>query len=441
MSLNDESASSELGHRLISEFGSPLYVYDLAAVEQRIDELFAVLPRGANLLYSLKANPLPAIVDAACRRVCRAEVSSVGELQVALDAGFAPEHVLYTGPAKTERELRAALQAGVVLFSVESWVDFERLYRNVGPNCTPVQVLLRVNPAMAPRAGLSMAGGSTHFGLVEKQVLSGANRLAAFRDRLHLSGLHLYFGTQIPDCEALAEAFGAAIETAERISAGLDIHFDILDIGGGFPWPYGTPGQGESLAPLRTALDSLSRRRRRTATATLWFESGRYIAASSGTLLATVMDVKRSRQGRDYIILDTGIHHLGGMSGLGRIPRGLSIMPLDVGRPSETKVAVVGPLCSPLDCLAGRAAMPIVKVGDRVQIRNVGAYGLTASLCNFLSHPAPLEIAHRDGSVVSLHQLKGGHRLLDPRGLDCGESIDLPYPADAVCTLTDGRKI
>lgn len=425
----------------MSEFGSPLYIYDLAAVEQRIDELFALLPRGASLLYSCKANPLPAIVNAACRRGCRAEVSSIGELQVALDAGSAPEHILYTGPAKTDRDLRAALQAGVAMFSVESWVDFERLYRNVGPNRDPVQVILRINPTMVPLAGLSMAGGSTQFGLVEKQVLAGANRLATFRDRLHVTGLHIYFGTQIRDCEALAEAFGAAIETAERISADLDIDFDILDIGGGFPWPYGKPGQGVSLSKLSTALDSLSRGRRRTANATLWFESGRYIAASSGTLVATVMDMKRSSEGRDYVILDTGIHHLGGMSGLGRIPRGLTIGPLDVGQRSETKVNVVGPLCSPLDCLAGRATMPSVKVGDRVQIRNVGAYGLTASLCHFLSHPAPLEIAHRDGSVVAVHQLMGGHRLLDFGGFDCEESKELPNLADTVSTanLIGGR--
>src|SRR5262249_53430277 len=118
----------------------------------------------------------------------------------------------------------------------------------------------------------------------------------------------------------------------------------------------------------------------------LWFESGRYICASSGTLIATVLDVKESKGGKKYVVLDTGINHLGGMSGLGRIPRPfISVVPLNGDGAGEIEnFDVVGPLCSPLDSLARNLKLPRLKPGDLVAIPNVGAYGLSASLIGFL---------------------------------------------------------
>ena len=108
-----------------------------------------------------------------------------------------------------------------------------------------------------------------------------------------------------------------------------EYHLRLLDLGGGFPWPFGTSDTPVDISALREKLQRVNAQRRLTADAQLWFESGRYLVASCGTLLSTVLDVKVSLGGKTHIILDTGMIHLGGMAGLGRIYRAVaSIEPL-----------------------------------------------------------------------------------------------------------------
>lgn len=393
--------------------GSPLYVHDLGDVETRARELFSVLPEGSRLLFSLKANPLPAVAEVLCRLGCDAEVSSPGELSVALAAGFAPEQVLYSGPGKSAEEVRGALRVGVTRFSVESWTDLERLDRASRAAGLRSRVLLRVNPDAPPVAGLAMSGVSSQFGLDEVAWLAGRERLAALGG-IEPMGIHVYQGTQLADVPALLSSMRMAFDAGESLASALDIPFQVLDLGGGFPWPFATHGVGVELAPLREPLARWAAERRRTASCELWFESGRRLCGSSGTLWATVLDVKRSK-GKQYVVLDTGIHHLGGMSGLGRVP----LVSMGVARADATvapgvleEVNVVGPLCTPLDCFARNVKLPPLRAGDRVFVPNVGAYGATASLTGFLSRPPPLELAHREGAVIALHRLRWGHEPL-----------------------------
>ena len=116
------------------------------------------------------------------------------------------------------------------------------------------------------------------------------------------------------------------------------------------------------------------------------FESGRYLVGGCGTLICAVQDVKNSK-GRTYVVLDSGINHLGGMSGLGRVLRTKPEI-IRLGDSESTdighKADIVGPLCTPLDSLARDASTPELTPGDLVAIANVGAYGLTGSLIDSL---------------------------------------------------------
>ena len=115
---------------------------------------------------------------------------------------------------------------------------------------------------------------------------------------------------------------------------------------------------------------------------------------------------------RTFVLLDSGIHHLGGMAGLGRVPRA-AISVMNLSRPANEAplmtVDLMGPLCTPLDCLGRNLTIPMVEEGDLIAIPNVGAYGLTASLTSFLSHPPPVEIAHRRGQAAAAFQWRTGH--------------------------------
>jgi hypothetical protein len=169
------------------------------------------------------------------------------------------------------------------------------------------------------------------------------------------------------------------------------------------------------LSGLREALDVVWKASPLHGKAQLCFESGRYLCAGSGTLITTVLDVKQAGK-KTFVVLDTGIHHLGGMSGLGRIPRAaITLQNLTARREGEMVADVVGPLCSPLDSLARGQKMAPVEVGDVLAVPNVGAYGLTASLLGFLSHETPAEVAYRGAEVVETWFLPCWHANLRGR--------------------------
>ncbi|MFC7589599.1 hypothetical protein ACFQYP_42355 [Nonomuraea antimicrobica] len=126
----DELDTAKSDAELIELYGSPLYVYDLDRAAAARDDLYASLPEGTSVYFSFKANPHPDLARALRTGdglPCKAEISSMGELAAALEAGFDPHDILYTGPGKTASELDAAVEAGVRTFSVESIDDLRRV--------------------------------------------------------------------------------------------------------------------------------------------------------------------------------------------------------------------------------------------------------------------------------------------------------------------------
>ena len=144
---------------LADRFGTPLYVYGLDRVVAARKDLFAALPAGFELYYAVKANPHPDVAQALCDGdgpVCRAEISSTGELSSALAAGFAAGDCLYTGPGKTDTELDQAIRRGVRTFSVESLSDLRHIGAAADRRGLVADCLLRIN---APMASAGSRGG------------------------------------------------------------------------------------------------------------------------------------------------------------------------------------------------------------------------------------------------------------------------------------------
>lgn len=384
--------NAELARQLLAQHGSPLYAYDLDAVSARATELRSALPNEATLYYSFKANPLPAIAARLREHGVLAEITSTGELNAALAAGH-EAGMVGGGPGKTDHTLRLMIAHGVRKFSCESFQDANRISQAAQAAGVTVSALIRVNPTHAPDSRLAMSGVETQFGFDEALLTADA------KSRLNLpgirwNGVHVYFGTQVASVDALRRNTECALAAATRISHTLDIEVETVNAGGGFPWPYANDSAPSNLAGLHTALSEVWDASPLKASAKLAFESGRYLCASAGTLLTTVLDVKQAGQ-KTFVVLDTGIHHLGGMAGLGRVPRtAMTFRNLTAQRSSEMTVDIAGPLCSPLDCLARGIKLPALAPGDVLAIPNVGAYGLSASLTRFLSHELPQEITY-----------------------------------------------
>lgn len=393
----------------MARYGSPLYVYDLTELRGLAQGLRSALPVGSTLLYSVKANPHPALIRELNSAGVGVEISSQGELQAALDAGADVSNGLYTGPGKVLEELAAAIRAGVQRFSVESIGDLGRLKSVAARLRTPVEYLIRVNGGRpAGGTGLRMMGTASQFGIELETVLSDPDILAVDR-YVRPVGMHFFSVSNAADEAALLREFEHTLETARAVADTTGFGLPVLDLGGGFAAPYAEPGTPPRYPGLRQRLIELLERywpAWQEHRANLVFESGRALVAGSGALHTTVVDVKRSR-GELFVVLDAGVNTLGGLNGLGRLLTP-SVTPIPAGtepnRPS-VQATLVGPLCTPLDVHHRRITLPEPRPGDVLTIPNVGAYGLSASLLAFLGRPPAAEVVVDGDRVVAARRL------------------------------------
>jgi diaminopimelate decarboxylase len=404
---------------LASRFGTPLYIYDLDRVTASYRDLRNSLPSGLTIFYSLKANPHPDIARALLHAqrwpACHAEVSSVGELAMALEAGFAAEGCLYTGPGKTDDELNIAITAGVRTFSVESLTDLERVGRIADRLGVVIDCLLRINSDSTTGAATSirMMGKPSQFGIDSETLHSQLPRLRTVRGT-RLIGAHFFSLSNAKDEQSLIDELKQSVATAARLRTELSLPMRFVDIGGGFAAPYAVPGNRPVYSRLRFELgDTLDANFPgwRSGDPHVACESGRYLVGDCGELVSSVVNIKESR-GRRFVILDAGINTLGGMAGLGRL------MPLavelDKQQGDDTEdTTLVGPLCTPGDILARNVQLSTLEIGDLVTVPNVGAYGVTASLLLFLSRPAPTEVVVRGEEILTVSQLRTNRTAAD----------------------------
>lgn len=377
--------------RLAARYGTPLYVYQLADVRAAAARLRAALPAGAGLCYSLKANSEPDVVAAAAAGGLAAEISSVGELAAVLAANVPADQCLYTGPGKTDVEVRHALANGVRQFSVESTGDYRRLVRCAEELATTASCLVRINPPRgAAGSGLRMTGKPSPFGVDFDDLAVIA---AAADERVPIVGTHVFSATNVTSAAELVAELDLNAATTAHARRIIGPRHRVADLGGGFAAPFARAGEPVDYPGLRTKLTAVLDERLdgwRQGRPRVVFESGRAVSGPAGTLLLTVTDVKCSR-GTTQVVLDGGINVLGGMSGLGRLlPNRIEALPLDAGATTEpAPMAMVGPLCTPLDVLAPRADGRVPVAGSVLAVPNVGAYGLHASLIGFLGRTMP----------------------------------------------------
>jgi diaminopimelate decarboxylase len=372
---------------------TPFYVYDRAAIAERVALLRTALPAGVVLHYAIKANPMPALVAFMVSQVDGLDVASGGELRVALDAGMTPHQISFAGPGKTTTELLQAVSAGI-LINVESLREIrllEEISQRIG---APARVAVRVNPDFELKSsGMRMSGGPKQFGIDAEQV---PEALADIKRRgLTFEGFHIYSGSQSLRSDAICDAQQRAVELAERLAEHAPSPTKVLNLGGGFGIPYFKGELALDLEPIGRNLRELSLRAKSSLpSAELVIELGRYLVGEAGLYVCRILDRKVSRN-EVFLVTDGGLHHhLAASGNFGQVIR--KNYPIAIGnriQGNRREVAsVVGPLCTPLDLLGDKADLAAAFEGDLVVVFQSGAYGFSASPHAFLGHPPPIEI-------------------------------------------------
>lgn len=371
---------------------TPLFLYDSAMLTARAAEWRAAFPPEVQLHYAMKANPFAPLLAHMAFIVDGFDVASGGEMAAALAAGVAAEHISFAGPGKRERELEAAIAAGVTL-NVESAGEAERalaISANLGMQA---KLAVRVNPDFDLKgSGMKMGGGAKPFGVDAAMVPDLVREiLAAGAD---WRGFHIFAGSQALGAEAIADTQAQTMALAADLASDIGEVPPLVNLGGGLGVPYFS---GDSAVDIRLVgarlADQLAARPRILRGSRFAMELGRWLVAEAGIYVTRIVDRKTSH-GDIFLVTDGGLHHQLAASGnFGTVIR--RNYPIAVagkfGAEPQEVVSVVGCLCTPLDRLGDQVHLPTADVGDLIVLFQAGAYGASASPAQFLGQGAASE--------------------------------------------------
>ena len=376
--------------RIASADGTPLYVYSAATIAARyraIDEAFAGCPHSIH--YALKANSTLAILRLLRSLGSNADANSVGEIDVAMRAGFTPAQIVFTGVGKTTAELARAIDLGVRSINVESTGEIARIDAIATERGIRTKIAVRVNPDVDAKTHPHISTGlkTNKFGIPISDVPEVCRR-AQFMDGVQIVGLHAHIGSQITDLAPLANAARALVDLAGHLR-GTGTSIEHLDIGGGLGVSYdGTPvpGAAEYASAVLPIL--------RESGLSIVLEPGRHIIAPAGALVTRVVDVKDADAGRSFVVMDAGMTELIRPMLYNAFHR---IEPVVKTAAPLVSTDVVGPLCESSDTLGKDRMLPKPEPGELYAVLDAGAYG-SVMASNYNRRLLPAEVLVENGT-------------------------------------------
>jgi diaminopimelate decarboxylase len=378
---------------LAEKFGTPLYIYSQNAVTSTVDALKKAFVRVDPLIcYSVKANSNLGILKVLAERDSGFDVVSAGELHRVKLAGGEAGKTVFAGVGKTDDEIRAGLEAGVLMFNIESEAELDAVANVAALMGMTAPIALRVNPDVDPKTHRYISTGKkeSKFGMDIERAERVA-RHAATVPSLRMIGIHMHIGSQITTTEPYAGAVAKGVELIDRLrKMGHPIAW--YNMGGG----YGIDYKGGEARPV-DEFASVIVPGVEAANCRLAIEPGRVIVGNAGILVSRVLYTKQSGEKR-FLIQDAAMNDLIRPSLYDSYHR---IWPVksDQAPPDHVESAVpgtvawdvVGPVCESGDFLAKDRLLPPMKRGELVATFSAGAYGMVMA-SNYNTRPRAAEI-------------------------------------------------
>ena len=394
---------------LAERFGTPLYVYSRAALEaayRAYAEAFAATPH--LICYAVKANSSLAILNLFARLGAGFDIVSGGELARVLAARGDPGKVVFSGVGKTAGEMRAALEAGILCFNVESASELHRLNRVAGDVGKVAPVSFRVNPDVDPKTHPYISTGlkENKFGVPIADA-PALYRLAASLPNLKITGIDCHIGSQLIDLSPLADAADRVLALVDALAAeGIVLHH--IDLGGGVGIRYRDETPPDLAAYGRVLAERFSGRREK-----LLLEPGRSLVGNAGLLLTRVEYLKPGED-KNFAIVDAAMNDLMRPA---LYEAYHEIVAVNERHTPPKRYDIVGPICETGDFL-GFARDLAIEEGDLLALLSAGAYGMSMA-SNYNSRPRAAEILIDKNEIHLIREretqdrLMAGERLAD----------------------------
>ena len=394
---------------IAAQVGTPTYVYSQATLERHFkvfDEAFAGLDH--LVCFAVKANSSHAVIATLAHQGAGADIVSGGELFRSMAAGVPAERIVYSGVGKSDAEMEAALDAGILMFNIESAQELAVLSQVAGRMGVKAPVSLRVNPDVDAQTHPKITTGlsKNKFGL-DVDLAFRQYQEAAKLPNLAIKGVSCHIGSQLTKVEPFADALERLGVLIGRLR-GAGIELEMLDLGGGLGITYNDeepPSPAQYAQALKDQAGRLGLK--------LVLEPGRVIVGNAGILVCRVLFTKDT-PAKHFIIVDAGMNDLVRPAMYDSFQ---AIWPVkeDPERPQVIS-DVVGPICETGDFLARDRQLPDMRRGELAAVMSAGAYGFSMA-STYNSRPRVAEVMVHGGrwSMVrrreTTEELMRGERL------------------------------
>ena len=374
--------------RIAKDVGTPAYVYSLATLKRHyevFDQAFAKVPH--IVCFSVKANSNLALLRAFAKQGSGFDSVSGGELFRALKAGGDPKKIVFSGVGKKKEEIEYALNAGILMFNVESDEELTALDEIAAGMGKKAPISLRVNPDVDPQTHPYISTGmkKAKFGVDIKKSLETYRKAVGLR-HIDVVGVDCHIGSQLTSLTPFVDALAKVREYLDRVLAGAmkkeGAQIRYLDLGGGLGITYNDetpPLPADYAKAIIEGLQGLD--------VTLILEPGRVIVGNAGILLTEVQYIKETDT-KKFVIVDAGMNDLIRPALYGSYQ---AIRPVVESKAEPIVADVVGPICESGDLFAKDREIARPRRNDLLAVMSAGAYGFTMA-SNYNSHPKPPEV-------------------------------------------------
>lgn len=351
---------------------TPFYYYDMDLLRETLSSCSGEAGRyGYFLHYALKANSNPEILSLISKSAYGADCVSGNEIKAAVQNGFNPGNIMFSGVGKTDDEIRLALQLKIQSINVESRQEMgviDDLAKTIG---VTADVSLRIIPNVDARTHRYITTGleENKFGILPWEFDKVLDKMKNLKN-LRVKGLHFHIGSQITDLDI----FKSLCHRVNEINAWFysnQIFAEIINVGGGLGIDYSNPDKNripDFSSYFRVFKDFIELQSNQQ----LHFEPGRAIIGQCGSLITKVLFVKKGINTR-FAIVDAGMNDLIRPALYQSYHRIENLTSFE----KPEKYDVVGPVCESSDCFGKAVSLPKISRNDILAIRSAGAYGQT----------------------------------------------------------------
>jgi diaminopimelate decarboxylase len=374
--------------RIAQEVGTPAYVYSLATLKRHFKVFDQAFAKARHIVcFSVKANSNLALLRAFAKEGSGFDIVSGGELFRALKVGADPKKIVFSGVGKKKEEIKYALEAGILMFNVESEEELFALNEIAAGIGKKAPISLRVNPDVDPQTHPYISTGmkKAKFGIDIKKSLETYRKAVSLKN-VEVVGVDCHIGSQLTSVTPFVDALAKVREYLDRVLAGEmrkeGAQIRYLDLGGGLGINYHDetpPLPDEYAAAIIRGLEGLD--------VTLILEPGRVIVGNAGILLTEVQYLKETET-KKFVIVDSGMNDLIRPALYGSYQ---AIQPVVQTNADKMIADVVGPICESGDFFAKDREIARPRRGDLLAVMSAGAYGFTMA-SNYNSHPKPPEV-------------------------------------------------